>query len=111
MADRGGVMCPIDIKSGKIIAAADENGKMYDVHPDSKIPIIGFQVPKWNEAMEMAIELARQIPSNRYAGWDLALTKNGWLMIEGNARGQFVGWKIPMQKGFRKEWNELTKGL
>ena len=48
----------------------------------------------------MAIELARQIPSNRYAGWDLALTKNGWLMIEGNARGQFVGWQIPMQKGF-----------
>lgn len=61
--------------------------------------------------MEMAIELARQIPSNRYAGWDLALTKNGWLMIEENARGQFVGWQIPMQKGFRKEWNELTKGL
>ena len=47
---------------------------------------------------------------NKYAGWDLALTEKGWVMVEGNARGQFV-WQIPMQKGFMKEANQILKRL
>ena len=58
----------------------------------------------------MAKELATVVKGNHYAGWDLALTENGWIMIEGNARGQFV-WQISSQKGFMKEANKILERL
>ena len=58
----------------------------------------------------MAKELALIVKGNRYAGWDLALTEKGWVMIEGNARGQFV-WQIPSGKGFLKEANQILERL
>ena len=99
----GGIMCAMDADSGIILAAADEHGHHYQKHPETGIDIVGFQIPRWEEAKDFVRKLAEVIPENRYTGWDIALTKNGWCMVEGNARGQFVGWQIPLQQGFRKE--------
>lgn len=107
----GGLLCAIDKTTGKIAATIDENGNRYDVHPDSGLPLIGFQIPRWSEALDLAKELAQVVPSNRFTGWDLALTEAGWIMVEGNARGQFVGWQIPYQKGFRNEMEGYLKEL
>ena len=107
----GGIMCTIDAVTGKIIAAADEYGHAFTVHPDSKETIIGFQIPRWDELIATAKELAKVVPENRYTGWDLALTQEGWCMVEANRRGQFVGWQIPTQIGFRAEINGILKRL
>lgn len=40
--------------------------------------------------VELVNKLADVIDGNHYVGWDLALTDNGWLMVEGNPRGQLV---------------------
>lgn len=72
--------------------------------------MVGFTIPRWEEVVAMAKELATIVDGNRYAGWDLALTDNGWVMIEGNARGQFV-WQIPLQKGFLIETNAILRRL
>ncbi len=109
-AGAGGLFGTIDVKTGVIDAVGDEFGRLYEEHPESKIKMIGFTIPRWNEAVELAKELATVLPDNRYTGWDLALTENGWVMIEGNARGQFV-WQIPRQKGYLKETNEILKKL
>lgn len=109
-AGAGGVFGTIDIETGVVDAVGDEFGNLYEAHPDSGIPIKGFTVPKWDEAKNMAIELAQIVKGNRYAGWDLALTENGWIMIEGNARGQFV-WQMPRQKGWMAEANAILRRL
>ena len=89
----------------------DENAISFEKHPDSGIDIIGFEIPRWKEAISLAKELATVVKGQRYIGWDLALTEKGWVMVEGNAMSQFVGWQIPTQKGFMAEANNILKEL
>ncbi len=89
-AGSGGIIASIDVGTGEITAAANENGTKFEIHPDSNKMIVGFKIPKWDELLLIVKECAQIIPSNRYVGWDFALTNNGWVMIEANARGQFV---------------------
>ena len=107
-AGAGGLICCLDNETGSILTVADEMGYRYTEHPDTHEPLIGFTVPRWEEAKELVARLALVTPENRYTGWDIALTEKGWIMVEANRRGQFV-WQIPTQIGFRKEINNILK--
>lgn len=109
-AGAGGVFGTIDISNGSILAVGDEFGKSYTCHPDTGEQMVGFEIPHWGEAVELGKALAKVVKGNRYAGWDLALTDRGWVMVEGNARGQFV-WQIPIQKGFMTQANMILERL
>ena len=106
----GGIFCALD-DDGVIIATSDEKGCPYEVHPDTKHPLVGFKVPRINEAKELAKELAKVVDTNRYCGWDLALTDDGWVMQEGNWQGGIVAFQCPLQRGYRKEMDEIVKEL
>ena len=54
--------------------------------------------------------IAMDAALTRYIGWDLALTENGWVMVEGNRTAQF-GWQITTQTGFREEVNGYLKEM
>lgn len=97
----GGIFCVLD-DNGVVLSTCDEKGRTYDVHPDTKHPLVGFKVPKYKEALEFCKELAMVVPSNRYCGWDIALTDEGWVMQEGNWQGGVVAFQCPMQKGCRQ---------
>lgn len=107
----GGISCGIDVDTGKIISAADANGRRYETHPDTGVRLIGFNVPDWEEAKSLAIELARVLPDNKYTGWDLAHTENGWIMQEGNDRGDFDIFQLTSNSGFRKEIEQIVNEL
>ena len=109
-AGAGGILCIIDNETGVIISAADKSGKQYDLHPDTGKKITGFNIPLWDEAISLAKKLAQVVPENRYTGWDLALTKSGWIMVEGNRRGQ-IGWQHLTQIGARSEINGYLSRL
>jgi len=107
----GGILAAIDMTTGIIKAAATEDGTDYCIHPDTKVPIVGYQVPLWDEAQAFAKELMRALPEGVYISWDLALSDKGWMMVEGNGRGQFFGRQLPIHRGIRKEFNEIKKKL
>lgn len=107
----GGLLGAIDMETGRVLAVADKYGTAYTTHPTTGVDLIGFQIPRWEEAKTLAAELAMVIPENRYTGWDLALTEKGWVMVEGNARGQFIGWQISLQKGYLREINRILRRL
>ena len=109
-AGSGGIMGNIDVATGVVYAAADELGKVYEIHPDTGVPLIGFTIPKWQEALSIVKQMAQIVPSVRYVGWDMALTPKGWVMIEGNDKGQFV-WQVADRKGFRDEFEKIKKEL
>jgi len=90
-AGAGGIFATIDVATGIVITQGiSENGEQYIIHPDTGMKIVGYQIPKWNELLELTQKLARIVPEQKYVGWDLALTKDGWIVVEGNANGQLV---------------------
>lgn len=109
-AGSGGILCALD-EHGVVVAAADEYGRRHEIHPDSKLPLIGHKIPRFSEAVALAKELALVFPENRYTGWDLALTDEGWIMIEANDRGGLAGRQLPTKKGFRSEMEAIIKEL
>lgn len=81
----GGMAALVDDERGIITtAAADKNGVVYETHPDTGITIRGFEIPYFKEGRELVERAAVRIPEIGYVGWDIAFTKSGPLLIEGN---------------------------
>lgn len=98
----GGVTALIDLDSGVIQGGGvSKSGKIHKCHPDTKEIIEGYKMPEWEKAIALVKELAMIVPEQRYVGWDLAYTDNGWIMIEGNSYGQFSSVQTMSQGGVR----------
>ncbi len=81
----GGMTVPIDVKTGVVLdKAIDKKKNLYDIHPYTGYKIKGFKFPYWEEVIQMAKELSVKIPDMGYVGWDIALTKDGPVIIEAN---------------------------
>lgn len=107
----GGISCGVDLGTGVIYSAVDEEGRDYVKHPDTGVVLLGYRVPFWEEAKAFVCELAQVIPDNHYTGWDIALTDKGWVLQEGNDRGGFMLIQITTGKGFRPEIDRIIKKL
>ncbi len=84
--DCGGMAARVDLDSGVLkTVAADKAGNVFEKHPMTQTPIVGFQVPFWEEAKAMCLEAMRRVPQVRFVAWDVAITEKGPLFIEGNS--------------------------
>ena len=43
------------------------------------------------------------VKDNHYVGWDFAHTDNGWVIVEGNPRGQIIMMQLFFERGFKQE--------
>lgn len=103
----GGIIAAIDYETGIIKGAIDEAMNRYIVHPDTGKTILGYQIPRWEEAKQLVAQLSDVFTEMRYCGWDLALTDQGWVMVEANSKGLFIGFQMPTQEGCREEFEWL----
>lgn len=84
--DQGGMAARVDLQSGRLLTVgADKNGNSYTHHPLTGTPIIGFEVPFFEEAKTLCLKAAQKVPQMRFVAWDVAITQNGPLFIEGNS--------------------------
>lgn len=107
----GGFLAGINEKTG-IIDTDLFNENEYRItplerHPDTNLKVRGFQIPRWDEVISLAKEVASKPEKVNYVGWDFALTKNGWVVIEGNGHGDTIGPQILYGKGVKKDLEEL----
>jgi hypothetical protein len=83
----GGLFIGIELDSGKLDGNAftelEYGGRVYSKHPDSGIEFKGFTIPNFSDVKEMACQAANCI-SSKLIGWDIAVTTNGPILIEGN---------------------------
>jgi len=81
----GGMYCPIDAL-GKISADAFCDSKItyFNRHPETNTVFKGFEIPYFAEAIALVTEAALRVIEIRYIGWDVAITENGPVLIEGN---------------------------
>lgn len=97
----GGFLAAVDERTGIVTTPGrTEFGEVFEVHPDTGVAIQDYQIPAWDELLELIDRLVGVLPEQKYVGWDLAHTKSeGWVLVEGNSGGQFVGPQISMGKG------------
>lgn len=75
--------------------AADFNGGCYKQHPITNAELVGLQLPYWNEIKDMLTHAAKEIPQVAYVGWDIAITPDGPVLIEGNTTPGYRYYQIP----------------
>ena len=108
---KGGILIGIDRETGVLNTVGyDEFLNTYVNHPDTKLEFIGYQLPEWEQMKELAVKMSMTMPTVGYIGWDLAHTDNGWVVIEGNGGGQFIGPQIVWKRGFKNEIEKLING-
>ena len=62
----------------------DKTVSYYDAHPQNGKVFAGFRVPFFREAVELCKETAFIEPHMRYVGWDVGITPDGPVLVEGN---------------------------
>ena len=68
---------------GKGFTAMKTGSEMFTEHPTTKFHLPGYKIPFFKESIELCKKFASYIP-NRIIGWDVAITPNGPIIIEGN---------------------------
>ncbi|MBQ6559863.1 MAG: hypothetical protein IJL85_03435 [Erysipelotrichaceae bacterium] len=91
-----GDMSVDNVGSGGIYTVLSEDGRIvnpcwsdktistYTEHPTSGMPLIGFEVPYFKEALELCRKAALVEKHIRYVGWDIAISDKGPIIVEGN---------------------------
>ncbi|MGB1003044.1 MAG: sugar-transfer associated ATP-grasp domain-containing protein [Salibacteraceae bacterium] len=102
----GNLAAGIDEKTGQINTLgyySDITKSPESVHPITKVELMGFQVPKWDECLQLAKNAALHNTSNKSIGWDIVVTNNKVGLIEGNHDWCKLVWQIPVQKGLKSK--------
>ena len=83
----GGIAADISLEEGLVISCAEnEQGEKFYYHPTSGKKIIGFKIPNWDKVLEVTKEAALMNPDHGYIGWDVAVTEDNAVIVEGNNR-------------------------
>lgn len=85
-ATSGGIYALVDTETGRILGPARSfKNELYETHPDTGAPFEGNDIPRWDELNALVEKVVCVIPEQKQVGWDFALSKNGWVLVEGNA--------------------------
>ena len=70
-----------------VIAAGGANkaGEVFEFHPMTGKRIPGTQIPYWEEVKAMCLKAMHVVPQVRFVAWDVAITPDGPVFIEGNS--------------------------
>jgi hypothetical protein len=82
----GGIKIRVDLVTGRPVGRAvykKAHGALTH-HPDSGVAFATFIIPCFHEALELACRLQADLYGFHSVGWDIAITPDGPLFIEGN---------------------------
>lgn len=82
-----GIAMLVNVDTGIVVTTGiDMNLNRYIIHPESGKQLVGFKIPYWEEVKKVCKKAAMVTPTVGYVGWDVAIGKNGEIIIlEGNA--------------------------
>lgn len=88
----GNMIAQLDPESGRVlrvIGGVGINAREFDSHPDTGAPLIGYQIPDWNQVKKLALVGAGLFTRMPLIGWDIGLGENGPLIVEPNNSPDF----------------------
>lgn len=104
-ATSGGMYTKVD-DTGKLNfpCFCDKTGLTYTRHPMTGFDIIGFQIPQYQQAIDLVLKATMVEPRLGYVGWDVAISENGPVLTEGNT---IPGYDMPQSAS----WNPDRIGM
>lgn len=105
---KGGISVAIDTQTGRLgrgVFKPHYGGAWVSVHPDTETCFEGQTIPEWHAILDVCKRASIMFSGIRSAGWDIALTPDGPVIIEGNA-----AWDLPMVQVHTKGYlNDKTR--
>jgi hypothetical protein len=79
----------VDLATGRLGPATGDKERWllcwWDVHPVTGAQVTGRQVPHWDEIKAIALKAHNASQGRLLVGWDVAVTPDGPLLLEGNS--------------------------
>lgn len=95
---RGGVLAGVDLGSGVLgKAALEPDGApitWVGRHPDTNMLIEGIRVPGWESLVAEILALAERLPFLPYVAWDVAVSDDGFQIVEANSDTDLEGYQM-----------------
>jgi len=93
----GNIQAQVSLADGRsahaVTVGPDGSGiKPIATHPETRIDLEGFEIPFWQEALALVRRAAVGFVPVRTIGWDIAITPDGPVVLEGN-----IWWNPPNQ--------------
>lgn len=98
----GSMIALPDQSSGELLRCRRGTGpdtQWIDTHPVSGLPLVGFRLPFWQAALDLAVSTHAIFPTNGILGWDIAIGPDGPLVIEGNENPAHGLYQLPSDRG------------
>ena len=80
---------PVDLATGRLGVMCGDTAigpqHWYGIHPVTGAPVTGRIVPLWSEIRALAVRAHTVFADRLIVGWDIALTPEGPVLIEGNS--------------------------
>ena len=90
----------VDLESGALGPGRSRHEFGYTtVIPGTDRGFVGFKLPHWPDAIDVALRAAGVFPWARSIGWDIAITDRGPVLVEGNAEWSTSLLQIPAPRG------------
>jgi hypothetical protein len=85
----GGIASNVALADGALSSASnlgmDAKIGWLDRHPDTGVTIVGRKLPLWEETKALAVQAHRAFADRILIGWDVAVTDEGPVLVEGNS--------------------------
>jgi len=106
----GGLAIRVSEKDGSLMTGGVTymNGRILKAHPDTGLVFREEAVPCWNELLEVSEKAAIHLGFKAIIGWDMALTDDGWVIVEANWMPGLSGVQGTMKKGIRPVLEKRT---
>lgn len=100
----GGIAAAVDLETGRLGLASnlgmDCSLGWLERHPTSGGQIEGFRLPHWDQFRAFTEQAHRAFSDRVLIGWDVAITPEGLILIEGNGAPDLD----IMQRAYRRGW-------
>lgn len=104
--EQGGVSVGIDIDSGSMmhgVLKPKHGGQWVSSHPGTGVEFVGTQIPTWQDTIALCRHAARLFPGVRSIGWDIIITPQGPILLEGNEN-----WGLEVVQAHSEGWLTQT---
>ena len=92
----GGMIAALDLEKGEICTPASNHlNEVFVNHPATGVRIHGFKIPCLDEAIEMIDRKCQELDIEGYYGWDIAISTDGPILVEGNNNPGSDGLQTP----------------